>query len=172
MTTTARLTSRAASTSRFVLHTSGSGHLWNTLFQRLSEMEERKCEYQGEVRKQGEGVRRARGNGYATASPLFVYSALFFTLPFQRVVGIPYRTSTMKSPFASSLPMQSHFTYRLAMERGDVSSSLRACCLSASAQLGWQVLTDGHSAHDSKQSEEGSRFRAGPRLNCARCTHK
>ena len=28
-----RLTSRPGSGSRFVLHTSGSGHLWNTLFQ-------------------------------------------------------------------------------------------------------------------------------------------
>ena len=32
MTTTSPLTSRPASRSRFVLHTSGSGHLWNTLF--------------------------------------------------------------------------------------------------------------------------------------------
>ena len=33
MTTKPHLTSRPASGSRFVLHASGSGHLWNTLFQ-------------------------------------------------------------------------------------------------------------------------------------------
>ena len=57
----------------------------------------RKCEEHGEVHKQGQGVRRARGYGYATASPLFIYFALFFTLSFQRVVGVPYNNIFISS---------------------------------------------------------------------------
>ena len=39
MTTTPRLTSRLASRSRFVLHTSGSGHLWNTLLGQVGDID-------------------------------------------------------------------------------------------------------------------------------------
>ena len=33
-----------------------------------------------------------RGSGYATTSPWFVYFALFFALPFQKISGTPYWT--------------------------------------------------------------------------------
>ena len=50
----------------------------------------RKCEEEGEVHKPGRGGSVLASSRPPRPSPWFVYFALFFTLPFQRIVGIAY----------------------------------------------------------------------------------
>ena len=60
----------------------------------------RKCEEQGEVHKQGRGGSVSVSSRPPHPSPLFVYFALFFTLPFQRIVGIAYCSHSDQDPIA------------------------------------------------------------------------
>ena len=81
----------------------------------------RKCEEQGKVHKQGRGVRRARGNEYATASPLTLLCVLRHVLhtSFQRVVGTAYPNSACFYGLITSRKSQSAPT-RVASLRNEL----------------------------------------------------